>query len=233
NEAKRIIVEFGARRQRFTLTDPIISTSKLRHLISNHFGIKLDNNSIYTLQMHNKTLNEYYSLNDDAQTFNLIKDIDQLHRFRIINKSLQLQKHHLFNNLQSTVGKLHSATRDIDKLQNLIGTLNQNCDTLNQSTIENDIDVTDESVGNDWDEENFESVSCYDNGSIFTKPSPPSIPIIMNSNKQLLLMTGNNIQTRIIPCKYAVRGTCHLGDKCSYLHDEACIRSAREWERRL
>lgn len=32
-------------------------------------------------------------------------------------------------------------------------------------------------------------------------------------------MTDSNIQTRIIPCKYAVRGTCRLGDKCLYLHD--------------
>ncbi|CAF3483956.1 unnamed protein product [Rotaria sp. Silwood1] len=192
NEAKQIIVEFGARRQRFILTDLIISTSKLRHLIGNHFGIKLDNNSIYTLQMYNKTLNEYYSLNDDKQTFDLIKDIDQLHRFRIINKSLQ-----------------------------------------SQSTIDEDIHVTEDTVHNDWDDENFESVSCYDTASIYTKPSALSMPTIMNLNKQQLFMTDNNIQTRIIPCKYAVRGTCHLGDKCSYLHDEACIRSAREWERRF
>ncbi|CAF3499079.1 unnamed protein product [Rotaria sp. Silwood1] len=233
NEAKQIIVEFGARRQRFILTDLIISTSKLRHLIGNHFGIKLDNNSIYTLQMYNKTLNEYYSLNDDKQIFDLIKDIDQLHRFRIINKSLQSQKHYLLNNLQSTIGKLHSATRDIDKLHNLIGTLNYRCDTLNQSTIDEDIHVTEDTVHNDWDDENFESVSCYDTASIYTKPSALSMPTIMNLNKQQLFMTDNNIQTRIIPCKYAVRGTCHLGDKCSYLHDEACIRSAREWERRL
>ncbi|CAF0786002.1 unnamed protein product [Rotaria sordida] len=257
NEAKQIIVEFGAQRQRFTLTDQLISTLKLRHLIGNHFRIKLDTNSVYTLQIYDKRLNEYYSLNDDKKIFNLMKDIEQLHRFRIINKSFQTQKYHLLNNLQSTAGKLHSATRDIDKLRNLIGTLNHSCDTLNQlmdthclksssnqfssvpsylldpSTTEGDIDVTEETVDNDWDEENFESVSYYDSASFYTKPSPPSMSTILNLNKQQSSMTNNNIQTRIIPCKYAVRGTCHLGDKCSYLHDEACIQSAREWERRF
>jgi hypothetical protein len=91
NETKRIIVEFGARRQQFQLTDRLISTSKLLQLIGNRFDIKLNNNATYTLQMYDNTLKEYNSLDDDNQIFDLVEDIEQLHRFRIINKSLQSQ----------------------------------------------------------------------------------------------------------------------------------------------
>ena len=62
------------------------------------------------------------------------------------------------------------------------------------------------------DDENFDSVSSFE-------PTPPLIPSIITLNKPQLFTTNTNIQTRIIPCKYAVRGTCRLGDKCSYLHD--------------
>ncbi|CAF4285162.1 unnamed protein product, partial [Adineta steineri] len=91
NETRRIIVEFGARRQQFILTDHRVSTSALRYLIGNHFDIEFDNNSIYTLQMYNNISREYNSLDDDQQIFDTIKDIVPFHRFRIIKKSLQLQ----------------------------------------------------------------------------------------------------------------------------------------------
>lgn len=84
-------MEFGARRQRFTLTDLLISTLKLRQLIGNYFGIKLDHNSLYKLQMYNKNLNGYCSLDNGNPVFDLIKDIEQLQRFRIIDKSQQSQ----------------------------------------------------------------------------------------------------------------------------------------------
>jgi len=91
NETKRIIVEFGARRQQVILIDRLTSTSKLLNLIGNRFGIKLNNNAPYTLQMYDNTLNEYNSLDDDNQIFDVVEDIEQLHRFRIISKSLQSQ----------------------------------------------------------------------------------------------------------------------------------------------
>lgn len=90
------------------------------------------------------------------------------------------------------------------------------------------------------DDDNFDSVSSFEPTSSYPDPLPAPIPSI--------LTTDTNNQTRIIPCKYAVRGTCRLGDQCLYLHDgkrpsesnyfllcfvEACIQSAREWERRL
>lgn len=74
-------------------------------------------------------------------------------------------------------------------------------------------------VDNDWEDENFESVSCYESAPVIPVNPPPLIPTIINLHKQQLTVTDNNIQTRIIPCKYAVRGTCRLGDKCLYLHD--------------
>jgi hypothetical protein len=42
---------------------------------------------------------------------------------------------------------------------------------------------------------------------------------MIHLNKPQLSTTDKVIQTRIIPCKYAVRGTCRLDDKCPYLHD--------------
>jgi hypothetical protein len=74
-------------------------------------------------------------------------------------------------------------------------------------------------VVDDLEDENFESVSCYNNTPVNNIHPPPPVPIVINSNQQQLSLTDNNIQTRIIPCKYAVRGTCRLGDNCSYLHD--------------
>jgi hypothetical protein len=91
NETKRIIVEFGARRQQFILTDRRVSTSKLRNLIGTHFGVKLEDNSTYMLQMYDNTLHEYYSIDDHIQTFDSVEDIEELHRFRIINKPAQSQ----------------------------------------------------------------------------------------------------------------------------------------------
>ncbi len=84
-------MEFGARRQQFILTDRLISTSKLVRLIGNRFDIQLENNSPYTLQMYDMISNEYHSLDDYKRIFNLMKDFEELHRFRIIPKSLQLQ----------------------------------------------------------------------------------------------------------------------------------------------
>jgi len=81
------------------------------------------------------------------------------------------------------------------------------------------VDVTKVPIDNDWEDENFESVSCYDSTPVYPIHPPPPIPTIINLTKQQLSTADNNIQTRIIPCKYAVRGTCRLGDKCSYLHD--------------
>jgi hypothetical protein len=91
NETKRIIIEFGSRRQQCILTDRHISTSKLLYLIGNRFGIKFDNNSPYILQMYDNELNEYKSLENNKQIFDLGKDIEQLHRFRIVSKSVQSQ----------------------------------------------------------------------------------------------------------------------------------------------
>jgi hypothetical protein len=79
--------------------------------------------------------------------------------------------------------------------------------------MKKNIDVMKESLDNDYDDdENFESVSCFDNTPIYPEHPPPPIPTVIT-------LTDNNIQTRIIPCKFAVRGTCRLGDKCPYLHD--------------
>jgi len=90
NETKRIIIEYGARRQQLVLTDRQISTSKLLHLIGNRFDIKFDNKSSYILQMYDNVMNKYYSLGDN-QIIDLVNDIEHVHRFRIVNKSLQLQ----------------------------------------------------------------------------------------------------------------------------------------------
>ncbi|CAF5194222.1 unnamed protein product, partial [Rotaria magnacalcarata] len=93
---------------------------------------------------------------------------------------------------------------------------------IDPSTTEKHIEVTEE---HNLDEENLDSVSCYDSGSVYNKYSPPAMSTLINANKQKPSKTfnnnnnNNNIQTRIIPCKYAVRGNCRLGDKCSYLHD--------------
>lgn len=83
---------------------------------------------------------------------------------------------------------------------------------------------------NNSDDEHVDSVSCFD-----------SRPLITTS-EQL-------VRPHLIPCKYAVRGHCHIGEKCLYLHDgkanfhfsceifvclllEISLRSTREWERR-
>jgi hypothetical protein len=58
---KRIIVEFGASRQQFILTDRLILTSKLLQLIGNRFDIPLESNSPDILQMYDSTSNEYQS----------------------------------------------------------------------------------------------------------------------------------------------------------------------------
>ena len=76
--------------------------------------------------------------------------------------------------------------------------------------MKKNIDVMKETLDSDYDDDNFESVSCVDNASAYPEQPPPPIPTTI---------TDDNIQTRIIPCKYAVRGTCRLGDKCFYLHD--------------
>lgn len=123
NDTKNIIVEFGARRQKFTLNNHRISTGQLLYLIGKKFGVRLDSNSMYTLQMYNKKFNDYYSMNDDLQTFDVCNDIEPLHRFRIINKSQvenSTYSDQILNNIQSTVGKLHSVTKDIGKLQGLL-----------------------------------------------------------------------------------------------------------------
>ncbi len=85
--------------------------------------------------------------------------------------------------------------------------------------MKKNIDVTKEPLDSDYEDENFESVSCIDNAPIYPEHPPPPIPAIITLEKPQFFSTDNNIQTRIIPCKYAVRGTCHLGNKCSYLHD--------------
>ncbi len=41
--------------------------------------------------MYDMISNEYHSLDDYKRIFNLMKDFEELHRFRIIPKSLQLQ----------------------------------------------------------------------------------------------------------------------------------------------
>ncbi len=87
NETKRIIVEFGAHRQQFIFTDRLISISTLLQLIGNRFDVQLENNSPYILQIYDRTSNEYHSLDDYKRVF----DLEELHRFRIIRKSLQSQ----------------------------------------------------------------------------------------------------------------------------------------------
>lgn len=77
-------------RQQIILTDRLISTSKLLNLIGNRFDIKFNNKSSYILQIYDNILNEYHSLNDN-QIIDLVNDNEKLHRFRIVNKSLQSQ----------------------------------------------------------------------------------------------------------------------------------------------
>ena len=81
-----------------------------------------------------------------------------------------------------------------------------------------DIETPNIRLDND-DDENFESVSSFEPTPPYPDLSPAPIPSILTLNRPQLLTADANIQTRIIPCKYAVRGTCRLGDKCLYLHD--------------
>ena len=85
--------------------------------------------------------------------------------------------------------------------------------------IENNSDVSKEGIDYDDDEDYFESVSCNDHIPVHLKHPMPPLPSNINMNKQELSVADSNLQIRIIPCKYAVRGTCHFGDKCLYLHD--------------
>lgn len=84
-------MEFGARRQQIHLTDHRIHTSKLLQRIGDGFSIELEKNSPYIVQMYNETSNEYLPLMDDQRIFDLSKDFQPLHRFRIVNKSIQSQ----------------------------------------------------------------------------------------------------------------------------------------------
>ncbi|UJR36084.1 hypothetical protein I4U23_028820 [Adineta vaga] len=251
NDRKRIIVEFGLRRQQVVLTDHRMSIAKLRYLVNNHFDIKLETNSTYTLQMYDYISNNYRSLNDDKQIFDLSNDLEPFHRFRIIKKSVESQKKQLVNSLQSTVGKFISVTQNINEIQNQVDTLDKSCDILNQlmkthcsksssqqysylldpSRMKKTVDTIKPSDNIEYDEENFDSVSCYNTAPITSECTLTSSVIPAHQSQSSIL--DDHIQTRIIPCKYAVRGSCSLGDKCLYLHDEACIQSAREWERRL
>jgi hypothetical protein len=81
------------------------------------------------------------------------------------------------------------------------------------------IDITKEPLDSNYEDENFESVSCFDNASVYPEYPPPPIPTMITLTKSQFFPTNNNIQTRIIPCKYAVRDIRRLGDKCSSLHD--------------
>ena len=76
-------MEFGARRQQLALSNRLISTSELLNLIGAHFGINFDT---YVLQIYDNILNEYHSVEDDKQIFDVIGDTGQLQRFRIVNK---------------------------------------------------------------------------------------------------------------------------------------------------
>ncbi len=82
--------------------------------------------------------------------------------------------------------------------------------------MKKNINVTKESLDSDSEDENFESVSCFDSTPVNPEHPLPPIPTMIALNN---FTTDKNIQTRIIPCKYAVRGSCRLGDKCFYLHD--------------
>lgn len=84
-----------------------------------------------------------------------------------------------------------------------------------KSSTEKDTEAADSNPKNDLDDEIFESISCYESVPAFAEPLPSNKPKPSKFNKK----TNSNAQTRIIPCKYAVRGTCHLGDKCLYSHD--------------
>ncbi|CAF1044890.1 unnamed protein product [Adineta ricciae] len=241
---QQIIVEFGVRRQRISLTERQISTAKLWSSMSKHFDTNFDEDRNHSLQMYDYTSNVYYSLNDDEQIFDVFNDIEPFHRFRILRKSFESQKSQLVKDLQLTVGKLDRATRDIEKIQSVVGTVNKDCQVLDQlmkshrlessvkessyllnpSMMKTAVEITKSLDITEYGEENFDSVSCYGTAPIASEcpvTSPP-MPTVYD-----------NIQTRIIPCKYAVRGICSFGDNCLYLHDEECIRSAREWERRL
>ena len=88
-QTKRIIVEFGVRRQRVVLKDRAIPLSKLRQLIGIHFGIALENRSMYTLQMCDETLNAFRSLDENTSSLDLIHDLRDCHRFRILETTLR------------------------------------------------------------------------------------------------------------------------------------------------
>lgn len=91
NETKRIIVEFGVRRQQIHLTDRLMSTSKLLQRIGDGFDIQLQQNSPYIVQMYDETSREYLPLQNDQRIFDISRDFQPLHRFRIVNKSTQSQ----------------------------------------------------------------------------------------------------------------------------------------------
>ena len=91
NETKRIIVEFGVRRQQIHLTDRLISASKLLQRIGDGFDIQLEKNSPYIVQVYDETSNEYLPLEDNQRMFDISRDFQPLHRFQIVNKSIQSQ----------------------------------------------------------------------------------------------------------------------------------------------
>ena len=88
-QTKRIIVEFGVRRQRVVLKDRAILLPKLCQLIGVHFGIPLENRSMYTLQMWDETLKAFRSLDESTSSLDLIRDVSDCHRFRIIETPLR------------------------------------------------------------------------------------------------------------------------------------------------
>ena len=130
---KRIIVECGARRQQVILSSRSLSITKLRQLICEQFDLTAETAVSIALQMYDYRLNVFKSLNDENQRLDVMKDVAHLHRFRLANHSAQVQldsprqarplqtidpkEKHLLNDLRSTVGKLHDATRTIDLIQ--------------------------------------------------------------------------------------------------------------------
>lgn len=74
------------------------------------------------LQMYNETSKQYLPLDDDQQIFNVSRDFQALHRFRILSRSNQLQapRRLLLDHLQSTVNQLSNATQYIENIQSRV-----------------------------------------------------------------------------------------------------------------
>ncbi|CAF1529243.1 unnamed protein product [Didymodactylos carnosus] len=102
-------------------------------------------------------------------------------------------------------------------------------DGSTKTQISNDYENDINNEDNENNDDLLESVSCYAE-RLHNVSEIKSNPIILPLKPKIKM---NVSQTRIIPCKYAARGSCMAGDMCEYLHDEVSLNFIRSWENRL